>query len=160
MTQSLNKALEYSVSPKGLKWRWEAYTTGKPFAEVVLLHTLLYRVTDIFIVHVETGLLIQHASVDSQQEMNADLTSSMLTAIQDFARDSFGAGDGESLSTISMGDQTIWIETGPHAYLAAVIEGEAPADLRVRFRNAWNKRIETIQNHYKNSAVTIDSLNH
>ena len=139
MTQSLNKALEYSVSPKGLRWRWEAFTTGKSFAEVVLLHTLLYRVTDIFIVHRESGLLIQHVSTSDETSMNADLTSGMLTAIQDFARDSFGAGDDESLRTIAMGDQTIWVETGPYAYLAAVIEGEAPADLRINFQECLEK---------------------
>lgn len=139
MTQSLNKAMEYSVSPKGLKWRWEAFTTGKPFAEVVLLHTLLYRVEELFVVHKETGLLIQHAAIAKHDNPDADVTSSMLTAIQDFARDSFGAEDNESLSNVTIGGQTIWIQDGPHAYLAAAIEGEAPNSLRVQLQECLEK---------------------
>ena len=139
MTQSLNKAMEYSVSPKGLKWRWEAFTTGKSFAEVVLINTLLYRVVELFLIHEETGLLIQHASIKANENPDADLTSSMLTAIQDFARDSFGADADESLNTVSIGDQTIWIQSGPHAYLAAVIEGEAPSAYRVQMQECLEK---------------------
>ena len=41
MIQSFNQILEHSLSLKGLKWRFEVLRTGKPFAEVVLLHTLL-----------------------------------------------------------------------------------------------------------------------
>ncbi len=89
MIQSLNKTLEYSVSAKGLRWRWEAFTTGKPFAEVVLLHTLRFRIAQIFLIHRETGLLLQHATLDSNVR-DVDLASGMLTAIQDFVRDSFG----------------------------------------------------------------------
>ncbi len=139
MVQSLNKTLEYSVSAKGLGWRWEAFKTGKSFAEVVLVHTLLYRVVQVFLVHRETGLLIQHAALD-ENVRDADLASGMLTAIQDFARDSLGAGDDESLREMAIGNQTIWIETGPIAYLAIVIEGEPPADFYVTIREC----VETI----------------
>jgi OOP family OmpA-OmpF porin len=44
MIQSLNHSLEQSFSWNGLKWRLESIRTGKPFAEVVLLNTLLYQV--------------------------------------------------------------------------------------------------------------------
>jgi OOP family OmpA-OmpF porin len=115
MVQSLNKTLEYSVSTKGLRWRWEALTTGKKFAEVVLLHTLRYRVAQIFLIHRESGLLLQHVT-DDEDIRDVDLASGMLTAIQDFVRDSFGADETESLKTMAFGNQTIWIETGPRAF--------------------------------------------
>ena len=60
MVQSLSTAMEHSVSPRGLGWRLEAVRTGKPFAEVVMLHTLLYRVEQVFLIHRTTGLLLQH----------------------------------------------------------------------------------------------------
>lgn len=44
MTQSLDQTLTHSLSPESFKWRLEARQTGKSFAEVVLLRTLLYRV--------------------------------------------------------------------------------------------------------------------
>ncbi len=55
MIQSLNQTLEHSVSPQGLRWRMEAWQTGKPFSEVVLLNTLLYRVEQVFLIHKEKG---------------------------------------------------------------------------------------------------------
>lgn len=144
MQQSLNKTLEHSVSSKGLKWRWEAFTTGKPFAEVVMINTMLYRVVQLFLIHNESGLLIQHAGIDSEEnQSDADLKSSMLQAIQDFGRDSFGAGEDDALS-FNIGDSKVWVVTGPHAYLAAEIKGEAPLDTVVKFQEC----LETIHIEY------------
>ena len=58
--QSFNHALEHSMSWRGLKWRMEAWRTGRSFAEVVLCHTLVFRVEQVFLIHQPTGLLIQH----------------------------------------------------------------------------------------------------
>ncbi len=128
LMQSFNQTLEHSLSVRGLKWRWEAIRTGKSFAEVVLLHSLLYRVEQIFLIHRESGLLLQHVSVTSSQ--SPDLVSGMLTAIQDFVRDSFHVGEAETLDTMRVGELSVWVEQGPFAILAAVIRGNAPQDLR------------------------------
>ena len=56
--QSLNETLKYSLTWRGLKWRWEAWRTGTSFAEVVLKHTLVYQVEHVFLIHRHTGLLI------------------------------------------------------------------------------------------------------
>ncbi|MEZ4607512.1 MAG: hypothetical protein R2865_12140 [Deinococcales bacterium] len=42
---SLNRTLEYSLN---LRWRLEAWRSGRSFAEVVLAHTLIYRVEQVF----------------------------------------------------------------------------------------------------------------
>ena len=65
LTQSLNQTVEHSFSLKGLRWRIEAWTTGRPFAEVVLLHTLRYRVEQAFLIHRDTGLLLQHVATET-----------------------------------------------------------------------------------------------
>jgi OOP family OmpA-OmpF porin len=130
MVQSLNQTLEYSVSFRGLKWRLEALRTGKSFAEVVLSHTLLYRVEQVFLIHRETGLLLQHVKAGAAAVQDADLVSGMLTAIQDFVQDSFTTERGDALESIEVGDLNVWIERGSHAVLAAVIRGNAPIELR------------------------------
>ena len=137
LVQSLNQTLEYSLSVRGLKWRWEAIRTGKPFAEIVLLHSLLYRVEQIFLIHRESGLLLHHVSAISSQ--SADLISGMLTAIQDFVRDSFQVQESETLETMRVGDLSVWVEQGPHAILAAVIRGNAPHELRTTFQATLEK---------------------
>jgi OmpA family protein len=138
LVQSLNQTLEYSVSIRGLKWRWEAIRTGKPFGEIVLLHSLLYRVEQVFLIHRESGLLLQHVS--SVPSQSADLISGMLTAIQEFARDSFQVKEAETLESLRVGDLNVWIEQSPDAILAAVIRGSAPQELRSTFQST----LETI----------------
>jgi OOP family OmpA-OmpF porin len=63
----------------------------------------------------------------------------MLTAIQDFVRDSFGAPAEETLDTLQVGEFTVWIEAGPQALLAGVIRGYAPLTLRSIFQGALEK---------------------
>ena len=130
MVQSLNQTLEQSVSIRGLKWRFEALRTGKSFAEVVLAHTLLYRVEQVFLIHRETGLLLQHVEAGTAGVQDVDMVSGMLTAIQDFVHDSFGAERSDALDSMQVGELTVWIERGSHAVLALVIRGSAPLELR------------------------------
>ena len=131
MLQSFNQILENSMSLRGLKWRLEALRTQKSFAEVVLLHTLVYQVEQVFLIHRETGLLLQNVAVKSIVAQDPDLVSGMLSAIQDFVHDSFGASADAKLETLRVGDQNVWIEQGRHAILAAVIRGNPPRDLQI-----------------------------
>lgn len=130
MVQSFNQTLNYSMSARGLRWRWEAFKTGRPFAEVVLLHTLVYRVEQIFLIHKETGLLLRHVAAPHVAVQDTDMVSGMLTAIQDFVTDSFHTTKGDQLETLQVGDLTVWVEQGPEAILGAVIRGNAPHELR------------------------------
>lgn len=140
MTEAINQTLEYSLSPRSLKWRLEAWRTGKTFGEIVLFHTLLYRVEQVFLIHRETGLLLQHVAAEAVVAQDADLVSGMLTAIQDFVRDSFGGGSEATLEGVKFGDLSIWIEQGPDAIIAAAIRGFAPTRLHATLQEA----IETI----------------
>ena len=134
MIQSFNQIIEHAFSIQGLKWRLESLTTKKPFAEIVLLNTLIYQVEQVFLIHRKTGLVIQHVMAKEVATQDPDLVSSMLTAIQDFVQDSFGVEKGASLDTIRIGgDRSVWVEQGSHAMLAAVIRGTPPLDVRPVF---------------------------
>ena len=130
MIQSLNQVLETSVSWRGLMWRLEARRAGKPFAEIVLLHTLVYQVEQVFLIHRRTGLLLHHVVAMPGSLPDPGVVSAMLTAIQDFVNESFNAGASGTLETMNVGDVTVWIEPGTHAYLAAIVRGHAPIELR------------------------------
>jgi len=138
MIESFNQTLSYSVSVRGLRWRLEALRTGKSFAEVVLMHTLLYRVEQVFLIHKKTGLLLQHVSAVPGAVQDADMVSGMLTAIQDFVHDSFSSRRSDELETLQVGDLTVWIEQGPLAILAGVIRGNAPSDVPRSLRKRSN----------------------
>src|SRR5271156_5246972 len=98
MLQSLSQTLEQSFSWRSFRWRWEAFSTRKPYAEIVVLRSLLYRVEQVFLIHRHSGLLLQHvvapAAGDAPSETkDPEMVSGMLTAIQDFVRDSVSGAD-------------------------------------------------------------------
>lgn len=134
MLESLNRTLEHSLSWRAIQWRITALRTGKSFAEIVLLNTLVYRVEQVFLIDRRSGLLLQHVKAGSTAVQDADMVSGMLTAIRDFAHDSFRVSEDEALDTLQIGGLAVWIEQGPHAILAAVIRGAAPPELRVRMQ--------------------------
>ncbi|WP_020394975.1 OmpA family protein [Thiolinea disciformis] len=129
--QTFNQLLEQSLSPRSLLWRFDAWRTGRSYTEVLLLKTLIYRVEQVFLIHRETGLLLQHVVSPNAVSKDPDLVSGMLTAIQDFVRDSFEVQKDEALNQLSLGDVSVFIEQGPYAVLAAVVRGNPPADLRI-----------------------------
>ncbi len=141
MVQSLNQTLEHSISWKGLQWRIESLRTGKSFAEIVLLHTLRFRVEQVFLVHRETGLLLQHVAAEVETIQDEEVVSGMLTAIQDFVRDSFGGTQSDSLESFRVGELTVWVEQGSKAILAGVVRGTPPLELHEVFLQV----LETIQ---------------
>lgn len=136
MLESLNQTLEHSLSWRAVQWRVTALRTGRSFAEVVLLNTLLYRVEQVFLIARDSGLLLQHVKNSAVTGSDADMVSGMLTAIRDFARDSFSVSEHEGLDALRVGDLSVWIEQGPHAIVAAVVRGTAPPELRVRLQEA------------------------
>ncbi len=151
MIQTFSATLEHGLSLRGLRWRYEAFKSKKPFGEVALLHSLVYQVEQVFLIHRETGLVLQSdVSKDTVVVQDADMVSGMLTAIQDFVRDSFGATQDDSLENLQFGDRSIWIEQSQFLVLAAVVWGNAPVELRKILRDA----VHAI--HFEN----LDNLRH
>jgi hypothetical protein len=136
--QRLNETLKYSLTWRGLKWRWEAWRTGRPFAEVVLKHTLVYQVEHVFLVHRHTGLLIAHVAAENAVSQDPQLVSSMLVAIQDF--------EHQGLDSVRLGELRLWSEPGPFAALVAVIRGDPPEGLHDTMRNTLS-RIHAERHH-------------
>jgi OOP family OmpA-OmpF porin len=136
LVQSINTALEHSFTPRGLAWRFEALRTGRSFGEVVLSHSLVFRVEQLLVVHRETGLLVKHMTAPGVKALPSDMVAGMLTAITDFARDTFEMSVQDGLDSFALGDLTVWVEQGPAVMLAAVIRGHAPVALRGTLQQA------------------------
>ena len=127
--QSLNETLRHIFTWHGLKWRFESWRTGASFSEVVLKHSLVYRVEHVFLINRKSGLLIAHVTADNATSEDPQLISSMLSAIQDFVKDSFHEKEQSGLDTIRFGELRLWSEVGPFATLVAVIRGNPPEEL-------------------------------
>jgi len=79
MMLAFNRAIENSFSIQGLKWRVESIRSGRPFSEVVLLHNLLFRVEDIFVIHQKTGILLIHCSSFEDRKRAGDQVEGKFT---------------------------------------------------------------------------------
>ncbi|MEY2488514.1 MAG: hypothetical protein QOC70_456 [Verrucomicrobiota bacterium] len=161
LLQSFNQTLEHTFSWRGLKWRWEALRTGRSFAEVVMLRSLVYRVEQLFLIHRETSLSLLHVTGDPATSKDSDMVAGMLSAIQDFARDSFASGEDSVLEEFRVGELQVWIVPGRHAYLAAAIRGNPSLELRA----ALQETIETVHvlkgsalAEFKGDASAFESL--
>lgn len=144
LMQSFNSAMESVFTLQGLKWRIEALKTGKSYSEIVLINSIVYKVEQVFLIHKETGLLLNHVSTDDAVVQDGDMVSGMLSAIKDFVHDSFQVGEEESLNTLNVGELTVWIVDSPYAALAVVIRGNAPES----FRNTISSALEEIHKLY------------
>ncbi|WP_202379677.1 OmpA family protein [Mesorhizobium sp. 131-2-5] len=133
--QSLNETLRHIFTWHGLKWRFESWRTGASFSEVVLKHSLVYRVEHVFLISRNSGILIAHVAADNATSEDPQLISSMLSAIQDFVKDSFNEKEQSSLDTIRFGDLRLWSEVGQFATLVAVIRGNPPEELHEIIRD-------------------------
>jgi OOP family OmpA-OmpF porin len=150
MLENMNQLLEQSLSPRSVGWRFDAWRTGRSYSEVVLMNTLEYQVEQVFLIHNETSLLLQHVVAEMAVIKDPDMVSSMLSAIQDYIQDSFAAHKDDQLSSMSLGDLTVIIEKGPRTILAAVVRGKVPESLRKQLiesqesvqKNAGNQLIE------------------
>jgi outer membrane protein OmpA-like peptidoglycan-associated protein len=146
---SFNQIMDQSLSVKGLQWRIEALRTGRSFTEVVLLHSLIFRVEQVLLIHKNTGLPLGHAVAPSVATQDPSLVSGMLSAIQDFVRDSFHSAPGEGIKRMNVGDLDVWVEAGPYAILACVIRGIAPRGLR-------DTMAEVLENIHRQYAAQLD----
>ena len=142
--ESFNKIMDQSLSLQGLKWRLEGLRTGRSFTEVVFLHSLVFRVEQVFLIHKKTGLSLGHIAAPAVAMEDPSLVSGMLSAIQDFVRDSFHTSAGQAIERMNVGDLEVWVEAGPYAILATVIRGVAPRALRDRMAEA----LENIHREY------------
>jgi outer membrane protein OmpA-like peptidoglycan-associated protein len=149
---NVNETIEHSFSLKGLRWRWEAWRTGRPFAEVVLRHTLLFRVEQLFLIDRETGLPMQHLTADAVDAEDESLVSGMLTAIQDFVHDSFEVDEADTLQDFSVGELSVWVDHGPHAALAAVIRGTPDP----QFRDVMHQVTEQVHRQFRGALAEFD----
>lgn len=153
LVASINSTIEHSLSPRGLRWRLEAWRTGVPYARIVLKHALVYRVEQAFLIHAETGLLLSHAWAPDLPASDPDLISGMLTAIRDFVADSFAPErDAGGLRQFSVGELTVMVEPGPRAMIAAVVRGQAPETLLAKLQDT----LETIHLHFSAALADFD----
>ncbi|MDA3943742.1 MAG: hypothetical protein PF694_09420 [Bacteroidetes bacterium] len=152
MLESLNQGLESGLSPSHIKWRFQALFSGKNYTEIMLSHAYVYHVKHLFLIHKESALLLHQIRDPQIPSIEADMVASMLSAISDFVKDSFQKANNESVETIKIGETNLWIEQGPLAIIAAVVDGNPPPSLRLDMQEA----IEAVHYNHRNDLEKFD----
>ncbi len=83
---------------------------------------------DVFLLH-RSGLLLKHYTRRLRPNIDSDVLSGMLVAVQDFVKDSF-RGEGGGLNEISFGDLRIVVAEGKWTIIAAVVRGRYPTNIQ------------------------------
>jgi hypothetical protein len=133
LTRNIDTRLRQQLNFRDRLNQTMARLRGVSEAELVMRGALPYSIERVFLVHRETGLLISHVSAQADEAGQLDTISGMLTAIQDFVRDSFSDGEGD-LEEITHGRRRILLESGQRAYVAVVLSGVEPVGYNDRIR--------------------------
>lgn len=129
--QRLNALLERSLSVRSLRWRVIAWRSGRPYAEVVLSESFMYRVEWVVLMDSRTSLVLEQAASADSAPRAPDQITAMLSAIGTFVSDAFQpTSPGGELQSLEVGDLSVWIERTPALTIAAAIRGAAPQELR------------------------------
>lgn len=145
LARNVDARMRSTLTPDAALRRARGLMSGVSNAEMVLREALPFEVTEVFVIHRETGLLLRHLSLNAEAAPDRDLVSGMLTAIRDFVADAFGKSDGGELASVDYGDRRILLEAGEFVYLAVVVVGIEPTGFRSQLRDL----IYTIENRYR-----------
>jgi hypothetical protein len=80
-------------------------------------------IDDVFLLYRRDGVLIKHETRRLRPDIDTDILSGMLTAVQQFVKDSFHGDDGEELNEMTVGQMHILIGRGKWLVLAATLTG-------------------------------------
>ena len=86
-----------------------------------------FTLQDLFLIH-NDGRLIAHATRQESTNIDKDVVSAMFTAVQEFVKDSFQAGE-VGLKKLEIGERNVMIEKGGSVYLAMIYSGWPPKDV-------------------------------
>ncbi|WP_455392776.1 tetratricopeptide repeat protein [[Eubacterium] cellulosolvens] len=107
-----------------------------------------YTIEDVFLIYMN-GTLLTHQT-RRLKPMDNDILSGMLTAIKDFVRDVFKADAKGQLNELTFGKLKILIESGQYAFLAVVVSGTPPKDLKTRMKRTITQINTQFHNQLKN----------
>src|SRR5438445_447785 len=91
-------------------------------------------IEDVFLLNAKAGLLIKHETRRLRPDVDTDILSGMLTAVQAFVKDALRGDDLGELDEMTVGQMHILIGRGKWLVLAARIEGDGT--------ESWTEQIE------------------
>lgn len=95
-------------------------------------------IEEVFLLN-RAGLLLRHHTRRLKPHADSDVLTGMLRAVQEFVRDAFLEGTGEStgeLDELSFGELKLSVCSGEHVILATVVRGKEPTAIKKEMQAA------------------------
>jgi hypothetical protein len=108
-------------------------------------------IDEVFLIY-QDGCLIAHATRRLKPYYDETVLAAMLTAIQDFVKDSFRDQSMWGLNRISFGEHEIAIERGEKVILAVVYLGDSMEDINTKMKRV----IKKVEEKYKDTLEEWD----
>jgi len=142
VVKEINSKVENTLSPEGLKRKFQARLQGVSEAELILQEAIGCYIQAVFLIDKNSGIVIEKVQKTGEQELDSDMVAGMLTAIRSFANDCI-VSDSE-LDSIDYGNWQIHLEVAGYCYLAVVVKGEPNQDFLQKVRSTFG---EIVLNH-------------
>jgi len=137
--RSITVSVEFLGAVGGDAWGWWFLALAVALVvPIVFLAWTRGKLEEVFLVGY-SGILLAHLSNTMKAERDRDLLTGMLTAVQDFIRDSFVTSKEGELRRMDFGERTIHICRGAHSYLAVVVRGRARLGLQRKMEETLQK---------------------
>ncbi len=101
------------------------------------------EIDDVFLLY-KDGILIKHETLRLRPDIDTDILSGMLTAVQQFVKDSFQSEDEGELNEITVGQMHLHIGRGKWLILAARVAGGDVATMNEQIRKA----VQDMEDHH------------
>ncbi len=136
-TVHITKVISPLPYKSGNPWPWIllalALGTIGAFVGYLIVNKRKYTVDDVYLID-QSGILIHHATRRLKPEMDEDILSSMLVAVQEFIKDAFKGEENVALKSMDFGDKKIQIHKGKKLFLAIVSSNKIPASMEKKAR--------------------------
>ncbi len=138
LARRVDEQIRKATSLRLILKRWWARLRGIPPEEVLVREALPWTSIGVLVIDNESGLILVQAYKPGEAfGRDPDLTAGLLTAIRNFARETFSSQNGSPMGTLyelRVDSYTVLMEEGPGFYVAWVGIGIPPMDASQRLQ--------------------------
>lgn len=136
LARRVDERLRRATSFQHMFKRLWARIRGIPAEELLLRESLPWTPAAAFLIDNESGLILaQVQKEDALAGRDPHLTAALLTAIRNFARETFANGEPGTLYELQVDPYSVLMEEGPDVYIAWVGIGVPPPESHQRLRS-------------------------
>ncbi len=146
LVQKIDVTIQRSCSIESLRWRLEAKRTGVPFSEIILRHSLIYRIEHLFLIHKKSETTLAHSAWPDSVALDEPTVAGMIGSVNQFFSDVFFRSEDKGFETVQSGNLQIWYLNGRHAALAVVVRGEPTPFVRSNLEGLLNRLHQSFEN--------------